>query len=80
MLDRIHDLILWAVTAALAAAASGIWWLIRRIFTNQQEIELLKADLAHRAQLRAEDREMIAEMLKDIKSIQGVLMGGKNGD
>lgn len=80
LFSRLEDLIFWAITAVLGALATGSGWLIRRVFTNHQEIELLKADLEHRTKQRDEDRERMARIEEGIEAIQGVLMGVKNGN
>lgn len=45
-----------------------------RIFTNQQQIEALQAEIRHRDQLRQEDREQMTEIKTSIERIEGVLM------
>ena len=72
--SKMEELMLWAVTGTLAALASGIWWLIRRVVTNQHEIEILKLDLERRDQLRREDREHMMQIQEGVKNIQDVLM------
>lgn len=70
-----------AFWAALGGSvAGGFWWLIRRILTNQQEINALKSELKSSREIRAEnDRHTMAaltnlhtdvrEMRADIKLI-----------
>ena len=79
-LERAEDLIFWAVTSGMAALATGVWWLIRLIFTNQQQIELVRADLAHRAQQRDEDRERIANIERSVERIEQRMMGETKHD
>ncbi|MDF3606350.1 hypothetical protein PE067_09480 [Paracoccus sp. DMF-8] len=55
----------------------GIIFLIRRVFTNQQEIELLKADLRAREKQREEDREQTAEIKRSVDRIEGWIVDGK---
>jgi hypothetical protein len=69
---------------AIAAVGGFIVWLVRRVFTNQQEIELLKQNLSQRDKLRDEDREAlhgvkedIQEVRQDVKHIVNVLMERK---
>ena len=58
----------WAY--AIAAVGGFIVWLVRRIFTNQQEIELLKQNLAQRDVMRNEDREALHEVKQDIQEVR----------
>jgi len=53
------------------SAISAILWLVRRIFTNQKQIELLSATLALREDERARDREDLQEVKTDVKELRG---------
>jgi uncharacterized membrane protein (DUF106 family) len=55
---------------AIAAVGGFIVWLVRRVFTNQQEIELLKQNLQQRDRLREEDREALLEVKEDVKEMR----------
>lgn len=74
--DKIEGYVYGGAAALLGAIASGVWWLIRRVFTNQQQIELLTKEIAHRDQLRAEDREDMREVKAGVTRIEDVLLGG----
>lgn len=79
--EHIEQFLFWAVTGAMAAMASGGWWLIRQIFTNQQQIELLRVDLKAREKQREEDRERMTKIEDGVETIRKVLMEGHdNGD
>ncbi len=58
----------WAY--AVAAVGGFIVWLVRRIFTNQQEIELLKQSLQSRDKQREEDREALHEVKSDVQEVR----------
>lgn len=75
--SRIEDAIFWAVTSAVAAIAGGVGWLIRRVLTNQKQIELLQSEIRHRDQLRSEDRDRMAGIEDGIDEIKSYLIGGK---
>lgn len=75
ILGRLEDIIIWVVTGILAAMASGGLWFVRVVLTNQKQIELLRAELKHRDQLRAEDREDIAEIKGAVIKIHDRLIG-----
>lgn len=70
LMEKIEDYVFWAVTAGLTALAAGGWWVLRVVFTNQQSIEMLQAEIKHRDQLRSEDREALAEVRSDVKEIR----------
>lgn len=78
LLDRIEDFIFWALTAGVGAVLGGAWWLVRLIFTNQQQIEMLQQEISHRDQLRREDREDMAEVKASVKRIENVLLGERD--
>lgn len=82
-MERLEDLIIWAATAVLTSVSGGAWWLIRRIFTNQKQIEMLQADLRqqqqHRDEQRKEDRERVNEVKAGVERIEGILMSDQKG-
>lgn len=79
--EHLEQFIFWAVTGLVAALASGFWWLIRQIFTNQQQIELLRVDLKAREKQREEDRERMTKIEDGVETIRKVLMEWHdNGD
>lgn len=53
-----------------AAVAAGFVWLVRRIFTNQKQIELMQKDLSARDEMRLRDREDILEVKRDVKDLR----------
>lgn len=63
-----------AVVALLAGIASGVVWLVKRIFTDQKRIDLLEREAAYRDQLRLEDREALREVKDSVKRIENKLM------
>lgn len=77
MWTRVEEILVWLVTATIAAVTTGAWWLIRRIFTNQQQIDLLRQEMAHRDKLRGEDREALADVRDGVKRIEGWIMEQK---
>ena len=78
IMGRLEDFIFWAATSVLGAiAASGVWF-VRVLLTNQKQIELMQADFRYRDQLRAEDREAIAEIKASVIKIQDHLMKGEH--
>ncbi|MEZ5674542.1 MAG: hypothetical protein R3D81_04685 [Thalassovita sp.] len=76
VIDKIDDIIIWVFTTVIGSLSAGVLWLIRRIFTNQRQIELLKQELEHREQQRGEDRQRADRMERGIERIEGFLMKG----
>lgn len=60
------NVVAWAVTAT----AGGVVWLIRRVFTNQKQIELLQQELKSRDDMRLRDREDMVEIKSDMKEMR----------
>jgi hypothetical protein len=56
------------IAAAAAAIVSGSVWLVRRILTNQKQIELLQREIAMRDERRRDDRQFIESSFDDVKS------------
>lgn len=62
-----QSLIAWAVVTI----GGGLLWLIRRVFTNQKQIELLQQDLKAREEMRQRDRADFMEVKSDVKEMRG---------
>lgn len=73
-LDRVAEaaqsVIVWLVIGLL----SGIWWLVRRILTNQKEIEMLRQEMRFRDETRLRDREDIADIKAQLKEVHAMLI------
>lgn len=78
--DRLDDFIFWAVTSVITGIAAGGLWFIRVVLTNQKQIELMRTEFKHRDQLRAEDREDMAEIKAVVNKIQDHLIGGYDAE
>lgn len=61
--------------AVVVSVVGAVSWLVRRVITNQKQIELLKAEIKHRDQLRDADRADIADVKKDVREIRNALLG-----
>lgn len=62
------------MVAGITAVGSGVIWLVRRVFTNQKQIEMLMTEIAHRDKQRKEDRELLGETREDVREIRKALM------
>ena len=69
--ERIEQASVGLAVAATAVVCSGSIWLVRRIFTNQQQIELLQREIEMRDERRDEDREAMAEVRQDVREMRG---------
>lgn len=74
--DKAEGYVYGSIAALLSAIMSGVFWLVRRVFTNQRQIELLTNEIAHRDELRAGDREDMRDVKASISRIESVLLGG----
>lgn len=66
--ERIHQFITdgsWQIVAALVGA---ITWLVRRVLTNQRQIEILQSALQVNERQRKADRDEIRDELRDVKT------------
>jgi hypothetical protein len=53
----------------------GFLWVIRRVFTNQKQIELLQKELNTREEMRQRDREDLQEVKGDVKELRADIKG-----
>jgi hypothetical protein len=63
------------VSTIVATVAGAVVWLVRRVLTNQRQIELLEREIKHRDDLRTADREALTEVRDDVKEIRKFIMG-----
>lgn len=61
-------------TYVAVSAAAAVGWVVRRVLTNQKQIEMLQREIDHRDTLRNEDREAMGEVRDSVKRIENVLM------
>ncbi|MGB1215049.1 MAG: hypothetical protein ACPG4X_16905 [Pikeienuella sp.] len=59
-----------AVSWLIVGALGGLVWLVRRVFTNQKQIEMLHTALEARDEQRNRDREEITQTLTRIEGTQ----------
>ena len=60
----------YIIASAIAAIFSGISWLIRRVLTNEKQIDLLHNEIKERDIRRQEDREIMNEIKTDLKEVK----------
>lgn len=68
------NIIVGTILAVGGAVASFILWLVRKVTTNQAEIDLLKQHLEARDELRREDREALGDVRDSVKRIESIMM------
>jgi cell division protein FtsL len=64
------------ITTVVATIAGAIVWVVRRVLTNQRQIELLEREIKHRDDLRKADRGDMKELRDDVKEIRKFIMEG----
>ncbi|MFV1498064.1 hypothetical protein VW040_17180 [Phaeobacter sp. JH85H1] len=71
LFERIEQASGSIVVSGVLAVSSGGMWLVRRIFTNQKQIELMQQSLEARDKQRDEDREAMTELRQDVRDMRG---------
>jgi len=69
-LERYESFIYYLLAAAASAITAVATWLVRRILTNQKQIEALKTEIAVRNAQREAERETLLEMKDDIRQLR----------
>lgn len=54
----------------IASVGGGVMWLVRRVLTNQRQIELLQSEIRHRDEMRKADRDAVEEIKDDVKAMR----------
>lgn len=78
--DQIDNAVQSFTTWAIVTCGGGVMWLIRRVLTNQRQIEILEAeftrrdewykqDASRRDQQRTEDRDMVRDIGKKVDAL-----------
>lgn len=70
LLQRIEDASSGIIVAAVSTLVAAIGWLVRRVLTNQTQIELLQSEIRHRDEIRQADRETVQEVRSDVKELR----------
>ena len=65
-----EDFVGWLV----AAVGGGLLWVVRRVITNQKQIEMLQSEIKGREAMRARDREDLQELKRDVKHLNQTVM------
>ncbi len=74
-LEQVGTSIATYVAVSIVGATA---WVVRRVLTNQKQIEMLQREIHHRDQQRTEDRALLGETRDDVKEIRRVLMDRGN--
>ena len=62
--DGVYNLVSWAI---ITLAGGGVW-IVRRILTNQKQIEMLQHHLDEREKEHGRDREEFRRDIEEVKS------------
>jgi hypothetical protein len=76
--ERIDHALTSGTSYVVVSIMGGVLWVVRRVLTNQAQIEMLQREIDHRDTLRKEDRAALTEVRDDVKEIRKVLMKGSN--
>lgn len=74
MIERATAAFETAIATFVAAVVSGLIWAVRRIFTNQKQIEMLGLEIERRDHLRTADSSRITELHKDVRELRNAVM------
>ena len=69
MMFNSENLITSLFVSCIVSVGSAVIWLVRRVFTNQKQLELLQQEMAHREKSREEDRQLIRDTRNDVTEI-----------
>ena len=76
--DRFEQWVFWCITTVVATLVGGVGYLVRQVFTDAESIRMLKKEIEHRDQLRAEDREAMEDIRDSVIRIEDVLIGRRD--
>ena len=69
-MGKIEDFVFWVMTSVSAGVAGGVAWMIRRVLTNQKQIEELRSEIAHRDRMREEDRQAVSSVRAEVGEVR----------
>ena len=49
----------------IISAVSGVWWMVRKVFSHDAAFTLLKQDMEHHREITNEIREDVKSLLRD---------------
>lgn len=73
-MERLVDGAQSLLVTLIVSVAGGVMWLVRRVLTNQKQIELLRLEIDNRDKLRKADSEKIDEVRKDVRELRSVVI------
>jgi uncharacterized membrane protein (DUF106 family) len=71
--ERIEQFSGALTTGAAAALISFVIWIVRRVFTNQKQIEMLQREIQFRDASREEDRKLLWDTREDVRILRANL-------
>jgi hypothetical protein len=85
MIENIETAVSQFWAAIVTGVAGGLIWIVRRVFTNQKQIEAMQREFEVRDDRRKDDLATVGriekgvdETRKDIKAIHSILIGFAN--
>jgi uncharacterized membrane protein len=69
-IDRAEDAAVGVGVAVTMSVSGAVVWVVRRVFTNQQQIKMLQSEILSRDVQRSEDREALAEVRTDVREMR----------
>jgi hypothetical protein len=58
------------IASIITAVVSGIAWAVRKILTNEKQIQMMHNEIRQRDIRRQEDREIMNEIKTDLKEVK----------
>lgn len=72
--ERLEQVGASVATYIAVSVLAATTWVVRRVLTNQKQIEMLQREIEHRDLQRTEDRALLGETRDDVKEIRRVLL------
>ncbi len=68
--ERFDSFILWGLTIFTTMATTVVGWLVRRILTNQKQIDKLNNEIAVRSSQRETEMALLERLETDVRELR----------